>query len=631
MLVTSARATTPAWRSPRLLPWLLVAAGAACLLAFWAPSASANHAQEGVTFDSLGGNEWWVDLQLGGSYAFYGPPQVRDTDRTWDYMEQPSWAGPGRYVKSYHVEPGHDVKFRVTYKGSVVLSCWFKHPTGVEACDGSETFAATFAPSFTSSRSSVDVISTRITANQPVNGASWMVAGSYWGNTLDRQADGSWKATEARAPDGVILQFLTWSDDDYSAYVESDCYQWPSGAAVACPPRPSAHAYYPRSLDGDPSHLTVNAYTDSSAAPQKVEVRFDGGDFEAMQGPQRPNEYEWTFSYDQAPSSGHHVAQFRITDEVGRSNCDQDGWNWPQDTGFSQYGEGNEVWFEEMKGSTSWVQTNAYSWTPIVAVGVLLPDGSERMLTKQAWCDWAAQVDLAAGTQVRFIGYFPNFDHDISAAMAWPPGSSPPPPPPPPPPGFTAQFTLVTGNEWWVQTQVTPSGGTLSKVDVRLNGGDWKPLKLQPWGVRAYAASYHIPEGTVVQFHAVSTTGQEALSACYHWLPPTQNGENAHEVACTSPPPPPPPPPPGTFKATFSNVRGNEWWVETDVKVEGGTLSKVDVRLNGGSWTSMAKQSWGSWAKSIHAVPGTTVEFRATSTAGDTSMSGAYTWKDPYP
>src|SRR5688572_14576788 len=164
MPVSAVRGRNGPHRNP-----LMAVLATALLLAMAMPS-SANHSQNGVTFDSLGGNEWWVDVQLGEGHAFYGTPEVRDTNGEWTYMDHPSWAAPGRYVASYHVEPGHLVKFRVSYRDSVTDSCWFTHPAGVETCNGGEEFTATFTPSGTS-----ESIRLRIDSSQPVSTASWRV------------------------------------------------------------------------------------------------------------------------------------------------------------------------------------------------------------------------------------------------------------------------------------------------------------------------------------------------------------------------------------------------------------------------------------------------------------------------
>ncbi|MEA3189541.1 MAG: hypothetical protein QOD77_123 [Thermoplasmata archaeon] len=193
---------------------------------------------------------------------------------------------------------------------------------------------------------------------------------------------------------------------------------------------------------------------------------------------------------------------------------------------------------------------------------------------------------------------------------------------------FDATFTGVRGNEWWIQANVAAAGGTLSKVDVRLNGGAWQPLTKQSWG--GWAASYHAVQGTVVQFRATSTTGATDLSDCYQWIPPSNT--DATKVACGStPPPPPPPPPPPGFDATFSSVKGNDWWVEAKVTAN-QAIAKVEARVNcGTAWQTLTLQSWGSYAKSFNVPSGSKVDFRATSTTGAVDYSAGYIWPQATP
>ena len=183
--------------------------------------------------------------------------------------------------------------------------------------------------------------------------------------------------------------------------------------------------------------------------------------------------------------------------------------------------------------------------------------------------------------------------------------------PPPPPTGGDATFQSRGGNEWWVQVKV--SGAPVAAVESRDTGGAWVALKLQSWG--DWAGSYHVEPGHLVRFRATLTDGR-VVESC-DWTHPGA----VEQCGAT-----PPPPTSGTFAATFKNVRGNEWWVETDVSVSGGTLAGVDARVDGGAWVALTKQSYGSWAKSIHAASGSNVEFRARSTDGQSVVSSGYRW-----
>ncbi len=99
--------------------------------------------------------------------------------------------------------------------------------------------------------------------------------------------------------------------------------------------------------------------------------------------------------------------------------------------------------------------------------------------------------------------------------------------------------------------------------------------------------------------------------------------------ATTTPSPTPTPAPtpaPGTsFEATFEPKPGNEWWVEVFVTTNHAS-ARVTATVDG-TETNLDKNTWGSWTKSIHVVPGNTVTFSAYDTSGARKDSpSAYTW-----
>ncbi len=191
----------------------------------------------------------------------------------------------------------------------------------------------------------------------------------------------------------------------------------------------------------------------------------------------------------------------------------------------------------------------------------------------------------------------------------------------PPPTQFDATFTGVRGNEWWEQVTVTAAGGTLSKVDVRVNAGAWQPLAKQSWG--GYAGSYRAVQGSTVQFRATAADGATDLSSCYRWIP--SSNMDAAVVTCGDPPPPPP-----GFDAQFSNVKGNEWWVEAKVTAN-QPIAGVAARINCGSdWHQLQLKSWGAWAGSFNVPAGAKVDFRARSNVGH-DYSGGYIWPNATP
>ena len=287
-----------------------------------------------------------------------------------------------------------------------------------------------------------------------------------------------------------------------------------------------------------------------------------------------------------------------------------------------QTDSGNVIVFDHKGGNEWWVEVllSGQDAGSVVKVEATDDGGPWVAMTyhpEWAFGDWAASFHIEQGHRVMFRASWSGGAQQLSCWFTHPDGveqcgAS----------GFQPTFTLVTGNEWWVQTQVTPnSGHTTATVDVRLNGGSWMPLKLQSWGVRAYAASYHIVDGTVVQFRATDTTGASGLSECYHWLPPQQNGATAAVVPCTTPNPAPAP------TAFFvSNLKGNEWWIEAKASSK-SPIAGLDTRVNGGPWVAMTLRDWDAWAVSTHAPPGSHVQFRARFPDGTFAfLPNGYVW-----
>lgn len=96
------------------------------------PSADAATAPA-ITYVSKNGNEWWVEARIGGADA----SQVvavhsRDSYGAYVPLQAKAW---GSWAASYHVEPGHLVKFRVILAdGRMSWSCAFAHPSGEPRC-----------------------------------------------------------------------------------------------------------------------------------------------------------------------------------------------------------------------------------------------------------------------------------------------------------------------------------------------------------------------------------------------------------------------------------------------------------------------------------------------------------------
>lgn len=178
---------------------------------------------------------------------------------------------------------------------------------------------------------------------------------------------------------------------------------------------------------------------------------------------------------------------------------------------------------------------------------------------------------------------------------------------------ITVTWRHSAGNEWWIQTRVTSSDGSVpSAVCVSINGGACRPLTLKSWG--AWAASYHAPEGTRVTFTATFAAGS-VTSGVYAWpsgAPVSGDGG-------------PTPPPAGDLAATFRPYDGNNWWVQTKVS-SSERITAVCASVDGGECRPLSLKSWGAWAKSFHVPSGAQVRFTATGASGATATSQPYTW-----
>jgi hypothetical protein len=217
---------------------------------------------------------------------------------------------------------------------------------------------------------------------------------------------------------------------------------------------------------------------------------------------------------------------------------------------------------------------------------------------------------LVYDTEAPYNAVWPHLPYPTLGPVAPPPGVSG---------SFNATFTVHSPNEWWQEVTVAPAPArAIAKVEVRVNGDFWQPMSKSSWG--AWTASYHTVAGTSVEFLATDPGGAASQSAPFRWL------DGNLTRGSVAPGTPPPSPPPAPFAASFEPTAGvNEWWVEAKVRTS-DPLAGVDARVNGQAWNALTHTSYDTWAKSIHAVAGSKVQFRATSTYGGVALSGNFTW-----
>ncbi|HUR61780.1 MAG TPA: hypothetical protein VM286_05385 [Candidatus Thermoplasmatota archaeon] len=195
---------------------------------------------------------------------------------------------------------------------------------------------------------------------------------------------------------------------------------------------------------------------------------------------------------------------------------------------------------------------------------------------------------------------------------------------------FTASFTPTSSaNAWWVEAKVT-GNHALSGVSATVNGGSAHALGKTSYGT--YAASFSAPKGSMVVFTAKDTTGHAAVSPKVAWMVSyaTVTGTSGTTATSTGTAAPATSTSASStttaFTASFSpKSLGNDWWVETGVTAN-KAVTKVQVRINGGSLVDLPKDSWGTYAKSLNAPNNSKVVFVATASTGQTATSTTYTW-----
>ena len=218
---------------------------------------------------------------------------------------------------------------------------------------------------------------------------------------------------------------------------------------------------------------------------------------------------------------------------------------------------------------------------------------------------------------------------------------------------YTASFTQGPGaNAYWVEVKVGASPQPV-KVEAKAGDGAWKALRLRSSDAASstWGESMAVAKGTPIQFRATAPDGQAATSATLAWLGSTATTTATASGTTATAAPAPTTTAAATTSATKSSTSttttaaaatassstrftasfspkavGNDWWVETAVSGS-KPVAKVEAKVGStGSWTTLAKQDWGTYAKSVNAPNGTYVQFRAVASTGETATSATYVW-----
>jgi hypothetical protein len=348
-----------------------------------------------VTFDHLGGNEYWVEVKITSSHPF-NYVQVRVLDDRWHGMSQASWDPSGQtYVSGIHIPPGKPVQFAVVFSDWTAQSCFYTHPEGVQRCDITmPDFTATFrAPSGNEWWEQIYVDSNRELT------AVWVDISGPSGGTgyLDLRSWGAW-AGSFYAPSGSTVRFGAITQTNEVA--QSNCYRWPDIVVVTCQ---EAIVFDPHETRFD--HITGNEWwvevSLSGPQPDEVLARDDGGVWV-------PLEYKswgtWAGSFHIEP--GHKV-QFRFP--AGDALWDSCLFTHPQglapdgtqQCGTTFVGQSQPV-FTHVGGNEWWVEVKVGHTEPTSVVASDDGGASWNTLTKRDWGVWAGSFHIEPGHKVLF-------------------------------------------------------------------------------------------------------------------------------------------------------------------------------------------------------------------------------------
>jgi VCBS repeat protein len=655
--------------------------------------AAANHVQTEsgrvIAFDHVTGNEWWVEVALSGPDAgSVAGVEAQDANGPWVPLQKKSW---GPWAATFHIEPNNQVRFRANWAGGAqVVSCWFTHPAGVEQCAPSPWRTTVVGEAGPEARSGDLAISDVDNDGRPDvtvandnglrvfewTGSSWAVeavtsrplhavaAGDGDGDRLNEMYALSWNALYA-----YRRNTTGWDEQLLWTFPEANAGDMTLGNIDGAPGPELYLGLYNTTCEPDTHLCTSNSTVYRAWATETwnaAPVASLAGHIDSL----------WIGDGDRDVAAelyvGHGTRHADRTTQVRFTKASWQATGLPgtgSDSGMALAvaGDGNrdgtgEVyvanWYGNLRkltydGTAGWTAEILFDEMRTPDGNVVNPnslflgdadgDGSQELylatasgdLVQVRWSGTAWQLARIADptdagrvptTGMLVVGDGDGDGHreaylsvsfrdedfvDPAVTRIYKvdvPGTT----------AFDATFSSVRGNEWWIQANVAATGGTLSKVDVRLSGGAWQPLAKQSWG--GWAASYHATQGTLVQLRATSTTGQTDLSECYAWIP--QPDRDAMKASCGSTTQP--------FDADFTGVKGNEWWVQVNVAAN-EKLSGVDARVNCGSWVALDFYSWGGWAKSFHVPNGAKVDFRARSQTGATDVSGGYVWPQATP
>lgn len=589
---------------------VLLALLAAALVAFVIPT-SANHLQrdsgKAIAFDHKTGNAYWVEVVVTGADASRVSKVEAQTGQPggvpWTTLEKKSW---GAYGASFPLGSDTLVRFRATFTdGMQAVSCWFDHPEGTEQCSYNQPLG-TWRSSVIGDVGNAFEGGESVLVDIDNDGVDELLVASDAGLfRFDRTATGWTKQLVVPPPapgygfDQVVVG-STDGDSVVEVYTAGHVFDGQTGSDRLMWHHFTGTQWFSQEVwrFNDVHDMAVGDIDDDGVDDLYVVTTI--GPDQAVYGIRRDAFAESGFRFNQL-----HLEHDDNLGLIAVGDADRDG----DDEAYVLYGfdDGTHqlaILRIDVSGTgvPSSTRFNRGSWG-IEVRGLVVGDGDGNGNDEV----YVLVTTTGSATLQRFAIREGTF-----AMTGMVLGEGP-----------HQDLVLGDGDN---DGKVELYSGTLEGHLVKMHFADgvWDFVAVHQLGSGERMADLVLGDGEndgKNELYALSADSN-ARSCC----PPTHvqriaiaGGGTTTTTSTTTTSG-------GTFDATFTGVRGNEWWVQANVGTSGATLASVDVRLNGGAWLPLAKQSWGGWATSTRIPDGTTVQLRATGTTGATDLSDCYRW-----
>lgn len=196
-------------------------------------------------------------------------------------------------------------------------------------------------------------------------------------------------------------------------------------------------------------------------------------------------------------------------------------------------------------GNLWWAECTISADAVLSSVDVRADSGSWIPLTRRSWGSWTGAFRAQDGSIVTYRARSSNGESVESGRYHWPSGTpisrnpptatpvptSTPAPSPTPIPSATGSFSAslqnLSGNNWWLQTDVA-SERPIARLELSLSGGEWQSIAHASYG--SWTRGGRIPTGTIVSFRAISTNSEVAVLGS-DWWPSRTPVDSSHPPA----------------------------------------------------------------------------------------------------